>query len=108
MEILEYILAIVAGLITAIPLVVKLVEYVKKSAQEKNWSAVMAMAIKYMEIAEEKFATGAERKEWVLDMVQASSEFVNYNIDLKVLSDMIDALCAMSKVVNGAKKSGEK
>lgn len=107
MEILEYILAIVAGLITAIPLVIKLIEYVKKSAKEKNWSAVMAMAIKYMEIAEDKFATGSERKEWVLATIQASAEFVNYDIDLAVLSDMIDALCAMSKVVNGAKKNGE-
>lgn len=39
--------------------------------------------MKYMATAEEKFDNGADRKEWVLAMVKASSETVNYDIDME-------------------------
>lgn len=63
--------------------------------------------MKYMETAEEKFATGAEKKEWVLAMVKASADTVDYDIDLAVIGDMIDKLCDMSNVINPpASKAG--
>jgi len=110
MEWLQLIASIVAGLITAIPLVIKLVEYVKKAVKEKNWSKVLDMVMKYMTIAEEKFSNGADRKEWVLAMVKASSDTVNYDIDMTAISALIDNLCDMSKVVNAPEntlKAGE-
>ena len=108
MEWLELAVSILAGLATAIPLVIKLVEYVKKAVKEKNWNALLNMVMDYMEIAETKFETGAERKEWVLAMVEASTDTVNYDIDLAVVSKLIDSLCSMTKVVNPpAEKAGE-
>lgn len=108
MEWLELAVSILAGLATAIPLVIKLVEYVKKAVKEKNWNALLDMVMDYMEIAETKFETGAERKEWVLAMVEASADTVNYDIDLAVVSKLIDSLCSMTKVVNPpVQKAGE-
>ena len=100
MEYLEYILAIVAGISTAIPLIIKLVSTVKEHAREKNWPGLMSMVTNYMKEAEKLFDNGADRKAWVMGMVQASSHMVNYEIDMEVVSEMIDGLCAMSKVVN--------
>lgn len=100
MEWIEYIVAILAGLTTAIPLVVKLVEYVKKCAEEKNWTKLLELVIRLMQEAESKFDNGEERKDWVLMMVRASADTIDYPIDLNVVGDMIDGLCGMSKVVN--------
>ena len=36
--------------------------------------------------------------------VKASADTVNYDIDMDVVSKMIDDLCAMSKVVNAPKE----
>ena len=37
MEWLQLIVSVLAGLATAIPLAIKLVEYVQKAVKEKNW-----------------------------------------------------------------------
>ena len=100
MEWLEIIASVVAGLAAAIPLVIKLIEYVQKAVKEKNWNAVLTMVMNYMSIAEEKFDNGADRKEWVLTMVAESAKTINYDIDLEVISDLVDSLCNMTKVVN--------
>lgn len=107
MQWLQLVASIVAGLLTAIPLAIKLVEYVKKAAKEKNWSKVLDMVMKYMATAEEKFDNGADRKEWVLAMVKASADTVDYDIDMEVISQLIDDLCSMSKAVNATAETGE-
>lgn len=108
MDWVQLALSIVAGLATAIPLVIKLVEYVQKAIKEKNWGTMLDMVMKYMEAAEEKFEIGAEKKEWVLAMVKASADTINYDIDLTVIGEMIDKLCDMSNVINPpASKAGE-
>ena len=70
MEYLDIILSIVAGLAAAIPLVIKLVQYVQKAIKEKNWGQLLDLVMSLMEEAEEKFADGATRKEWVMAMVR--------------------------------------
>lgn len=100
MEWVRIVLAIVSGLATAIPLVIKLVEYVQKATKEKNWNKMLDLVIDLMEEAETKFAEGADRKEWVLAMVKASADSINYDVDIEAVSAMIDSLCDMSKVVN--------
>ena len=69
MEILELIIEILAGLLVVIPLVAKLIEYVKKSTLEKNWSNLIRLLLNLMATAEEKFDNGADRKQWVIAMV---------------------------------------
>lgn len=100
MEWYEIVISILSGLVAVIPLVIKLVEYVEKATKEKNWALLLDLVMKYMQEAESKFASGAERKEFVLMAVKASADTLNYDIDLEVVSKMIDSLCEMSKVVN--------
>ena len=100
MEWLELIASILAGLAVCIPLAIKLVKYVKIAVKEKNWGVVLNMVMNYMTIAEEKFNNGVDRKEWVLAMIEESAVTVNYDIDMAVISSMIDNLASMSKKVN--------
>lgn len=100
MEWINYVVSILSGLAVAIPLVVKLVEYVKKAVKEKNWSQVLKLVMNLMTEAEKKFETGAEKKEWVLAMIKASADSINYDIDTNAISELIDSLCDMSKAVN--------
>ena len=100
MEWFQIIVSILAGLSVTIPLVVKLVEFVQKAIKEKNWNIVLNIVMNYMTVAEEKFNNGAERKEWVLAMVEEAAVTVNYDIDMVVISSLIDSLCSLSKKVN--------
>ena len=99
-QIVSLIVALLSGLATCIPLAYKLVQYVKKATQEKNWNALLGLVISLMEQAEKKFTDGATRKEWVMAMVQTSAEYINYPIDNVALGKLIDTLCDMSKIVN--------
>lgn len=100
MDILNLIIEILAGLMVVIPLVIKLVEYVKKSAMEKNWNNLIRLLMNLMATAEEKFDNGADRKQWVIAMVQASANTINYPITEKELSDLIDNMVSLTKKVN--------
>lgn len=102
---INYIVAILTGLATAIPLVINLIKYVQKAAKEKNWNQVVKLVMNLMEEAETKFDNGADRKEWVLSMIKASADTINYDIDMDAISDLIDSLCNMSKVVNAPTQS---
>lgn len=99
-QIVNLVVAVLTGLAACIPLAVKLVQYVQKATQEKNWSALLGLVVDLMEEAEVKFSDGATRKEWVMAMVQTSAEYINYPVDTEALSEMIDALCDMTKIVN--------
>lgn len=99
-QIVSIIVAVLTGLAAAIPLAVKLYQAVKAAVQEKNWTSLLGLVVDLMEEAETKFADGATRKEWVMAMVQTSAEYINYPVDTEALSEMIDALCDMTKIVN--------
>lgn len=100
MEWINYAVSVLSGLAVAIPLVVKLVEYVKKAVKEKNWNQLLKLVMDLMTEAEKKFETGAEKKEWVLTMIKASADSINYDIDTNAIGELIDSLCDMSKAVN--------
>lgn len=99
-QIVSLVVAILSGLAACIPLAVKLVQYVQKAAQEKNWAALLGLLVDLMEQAEQKFNDGATRKEWVMAMVQTSAEYINYPIDTEALSQLIDSLVDMTNVIN--------
>lgn len=99
-QIISLIVAVLTGLATCVPLAYKLVQYVQKATQEKNWAALLGLVINLMEEAEQKFSDGATRKEWVMAMVQTSAEYINYPVDTEALGNLIDTLCDMAKVVN--------
>lgn len=99
-EWVDIIVSVLSGLIVVLPLVVKLIEYVQKAAKEKNWGIVLELVTNLMQEAEGKFDNGLERKEWVLMMIKASADTINYDINLEQISNIIDSLCSMTKVVN--------
>lgn len=96
----EIVIEILSGLIIMIPLVVKLVEYIKIAAMEKNWGDLLDLIMNLMKEAEDKFDNGADRKEWVLMAVKASADTIDYAIDMNAVAKLIDDLAAMTKVVN--------
>lgn len=103
MEWYEILISILSGLAATIPLVVLLVRYVEAAVKEKNWGKVLDLVIDLMEQAEVQFDKGSDKKEWVLSMIEASASSLNYDIDLEQIGRLIDALCAMTKVVNAPK-----
>lgn len=101
---MELIITIVFNIILAIgittPLVIALVKYVRQSIQEKNWNNLVKLVLELISTAEEKFETGAERKEWVIDMVRVAENQINFDIDEETLSNLIDDLVNLTKKVN--------
>jgi hypothetical protein len=100
MEWYEILAEILIGLSVITPLVVKLVQAVASSVREKNWSVLVELVTNLMKEAEGKFSEGSERKDWVLVMVKASADTINFNVDMDQVGKLVDSLCAMSKVVN--------
>lgn len=106
----QLITAIFAGLATAIPLIIKLVDVVTAATKEKNWNTLLKMTMDFMTQAEENLSNGAERKEWVLSMVKTSAATINYDLtdeDVAKLEDLIDAICDASKIINNEVKKQE-
>lgn len=104
---INLVVTVLAGLATAIPLVIQLVKFVQKAIKEKNWKDLLELVTNLMKEAELKFDNGTDRKEWCLMMVKASADTINYDIDLEHVSNLIDSLCAMSRVVNAPKEVEE-
>lgn len=103
----EIIIAVLTGICTAIPLIIKLVNTVKEAAKNKNWNLLIKMTMDYMTQAEKNFASGVERKEWVMTMVTVSAVNVNYDLtdeDINKIEDLIDAICDASKILNNEKE----
>lgn len=99
-NIISLIVSALSGLCVCIPLVYKLVITVQQYIREKNWTNLLALIMKYMAEAEHMFQEGQERKNYVIMAIQASASTLNYDIDMTVVSQMIDDLCSLSKIVN--------
>ena len=106
-EWVEIIVSILSGLAVTIPLIVKLVQFAQLVIKEKNWQKLLELVTYFMQEAEQKFSSGAEKKDYVMLAIKASADTVNYDIDMEVVSALIDNLCAMSKVVNAPKVEEE-
>lgn len=100
MDWVKLILTVIAGITASIPAIISLVKFVQKAIREKNWSPVMRLVLDLMAEAEQKYDSGAERKEWVLDMLKKAEPSLNFDIDYEAIGAMIDAICKTSKVVN--------
>ena len=99
----DIVVSIMSGLAVCIPLVVQLVNVVRASVKEKNWSQIVAIVLDLMKEAETLFSEGAAKKAWVMAGVESAAKSINYNYDdvaKQKVSDMIDAICATAKIVN--------
>lgn len=101
---LEIIIAILTGIAACIPLVIKLVQVIKDSVKAKNWTPLMQLILRLLTEAEKSYSTGAERKAFVMDSIEAMKHTLNYDVDMDAISDMIDAIILMTKTVNVEKK----
>lgn len=106
----QLIVLICAALAVLIPLGIKLYKTSQELIREKNWPRLVEALSKYMEEAEHLFEEGADKKAWVLTMIQSTADQINFTLteaDIKNLSDLIDILCDMTKVVNVEEKAAE-
>ena len=97
---IDFVVAVLAGMATAIPLVYKLVQLVKTNIKERNWAKLISVTLDLMEDAELLFEAGTDREQWVVDGVMSISRHVDYTIDEEELRQLIRRLCEMSKKVN--------
>ena len=101
---IEVVLSVLSGLIVIIPVLAKLVNVVKTSVQEKNWSTVMTLVIQFMQEAEETYENGDDKKQYVLDALNACEAALNYDIEEEKISSMIDSICTAAKTINVTKE----
>jgi len=102
---ITYILEHITAIAAVIGLIYTTVTFVTKAAKEQNWSAIMKLVIADITVAETKYPTGAERKQWVMSMLAAHAKACNYTLtddDITKISNMIDGMCDMAKTVNAA------
>ena len=104
MEWYEIIVSILAGIAGCIPLVIKLIDYVKALAKEKNWGKLLVIVSSFISEAETLYADGASRKQYVIASVMAISKTIDYPVDEEMLGELVDSLVALSKKVNIEKK----
>lgn len=102
-DVWQFICIILAGAATAVPLVLQLVQYVKKSVQEKNWTRLLSLVLGLMEKAEGIFDSGEQRKAYVMTAVKNLADTIGYEMEEDELSELIDSLCSMSKIINAVK-----
>ena len=95
-----YLPPILFGLAVLIPMVIALIKYLTKAAEDKNWNIIVKMILDLMVQAEQDYSTGAERKEFVMNQLRVMAETVDFEIDWDKVSDLIDALCDMAHEVN--------
>lgn len=96
----DIIVSVLSGLAVCIPLVVQLVKYVKAAIQERKWTKVMELVLNLMTEAERNYATGAERKEYVMASIESIKDVLDYEVDMNAISEIIDAIVAASKIIN--------
>lgn len=96
----KYLPPILVGLAVLIPMMIALIKYVNKAAEDKNWNIIVKMVLDLMVQAEQDYSTGAERKEFVMNQLKVMAKTVDFEIDWDKVSDLIEALCDMAHEVN--------
>ena len=100
MEWYEIIISILSGIAACVPLVIKLIGYVKALAKEKNWGKLVVIVSNFMAEAETLYPDGASKKEYVINSVLAIAKTIDYPVDKEMLGELIDSLTTLSKKVN--------
>ena len=96
----EIIVALLTGLVTALPLVIKLVDVIQKAHKEKNWRAVVQLVLTLMKEAEQNYTSGADKKQYVISSIKAMEKSLQYDIDEEAIGELIDAVADATKRIN--------
>lgn len=103
MSILNIIVTILSGIMVCVPILLALGSAISKCVREKNWSAIVTFVLDYMVEAEQLFEKGADRKTWVMEMLEEVVIQLNYPYDDEArnkVSAMIDDICEASRIIN--------
>lgn len=94
------IVSIASSIVIMLPLVVSLVKHVKLLAKEKNWAGFLVLLNTYIMRAEENFDTGADKEDWVVSMIMASADVIQFDIDEEALREIIRNIIEVTNNVN--------
>lgn len=94
------IVSIASSIVIMLPLVVSLVKHVKLLAKEKNWAGFLVLLNTYIMKAEENFDTGADKEDWVVSMIMASADVIQFDIDEDALREIIRNIIEVTNNVN--------
>ena len=97
---IDIIISVLTGIATCIPLVITLINTIKENVKSKNWTALMQLVLRLMTEAEANYATGEEKKAYVMDSIEAVKDTLNYDVDMDAVSAMIDSIIIASKKIN--------
>lgn len=106
MEIVEWInviISILSGIAVCVPLVISLISFVQKVANEKKWNILVSNVLQLMMNAEQDYEHGAAKKEYVMNAIKKIAIQIGYDFNEEAenkVSQMIDEICKMAKVVN--------
>lgn len=103
MSVLEILISILSGIAVCIPILSALANAITECVKQKNWSAIVLFVLDYMTQAESLFEKGADRKTWVMEMLEETVIQLNYTYDEEAkakVSAMIDSICDASKIIN--------
>lgn len=106
-RILELTASIIAGIAVCVPLVVKLIEYVKAAAAGRDYQKLIKLTMKLCVEAELLFGTGAERKQWVMNRVTDIAKTMDIEIDTDAIGRLIDDLVEASRVINSKSEAAK-
>ena len=94
-------IGIIAALVAlAIPFIIALIQFVRTNIKNKNVGPFINFVLNMITEAEKLFSSGAEKKQWVVGMVNSASNTIGYKLDTEKLGQLIDDLVAMTKQVN--------
>lgn len=99
-RIIEIAASILSGIAVCIPLVIKLVDYIKMAVAAKDYQKLIKLTMKFCEEAELLFGDGTQRKQWVMNRVCEVAKAMEVEVDADAISRLIDDLVAASKVIN--------
>ena len=72
----------------------------EKARKEKNWGAVVQLALRLMAEAEQNYTNGEDKKNYVMSSIKAMENTLQYDIDENAISELIDAVEAATKKIN--------
>lgn len=95
---IEALPGICVGIAAIIPVVAKLINTIKLYASNKQYDKLVGIVADYMAQAEDLLANGADKKQWVMSMAQASASEIGIEFNAKAIGDMIDKLCELKYI----------
>lgn len=99
-KIIEIIASILSGVAVCIPLLIKLIQYIKEAIAAKDYQKLIKLTMKFCEEAELLFGDGAQRKEWVMNRVREIAKAMDIEVDADAIGILIDDIVAASKIIN--------